>query len=223
MSDIFGISSNFERRFTKDHKDLKNKVDNVARGAGKKIAFVSGTFDVKHHGHDRYLEKGKEAAAGLLNVDLNDIVLVVGVDSDESVKRRKGPTRPTYPIDQRAEQLCHSRHVDLVTVVHEDGPQWEILKLINPDAFIITKRVGATEKQKKEFKRYCKEIIELESQATTSTSAIMRKIIVHHLGEIMETAERANEEIDSLLALMKQLESGKEESAGEGKKKKSKK
>lgn len=217
MSDIFGISSNVDRRFTKDHQELKKKVD-IARGAGKKIAFVAGTFDVKHHGHDRYLEKGKNKTAELLNVDLNDVILVVGVDSDESVRERKGPGRPTYPIDQRAEQLCHCRHVDLVTVAHEQGPQWQIIKTIKPDTLVISKRVGATEEEKQEFKKYCQEVIELESQATTSTSAIMRKIIVYHLAEIMKIAERANEEMSNLLNLMKKLESGKEDKETEEKK-----
>jgi len=198
MSDLFGTGSNMSRRFIKDYDDLSKVVANVIRGAGKKIAFVAGTFDVKHHGHERYLEKGKQKSAEILGADIRDIILIVGVDSDESVKERKGPGRPTIPLDQRAEQLCHSRHVDVVTITREQGPQWKAMETIKPDALIISKRVKATEEQKKKFKKYCGYIIELESQATTSTSAIVRKILVHNLNEIEEKAGELIESIENL-------------------------
>ena len=89
-------------------KDLKAE--------GKRIAFTNGCFDLLHIGHVRYLEEAKA---------LGD-VLVVGVNSDASVRKLKGPKRPILPEAERAEILSGLGCVDYITLFDEMDP----LKLI---------------------------------------------------------------------------------------------
>lgn len=87
----------------------------------KKIVFTNGCFDILHVGHARYLEQAKT---------LGDI-LVVGLNSDESVKRLKGPTRPIQTEEDRKELLLALKPVDMVVIFSEDTPL-ELIKKIKP-------------------------------------------------------------------------------------------
>ncbi len=87
----------------------------------KKIVFTNGCFDILHVGHARYLEQAKA---------LGDI-LVVGLNSDESVKRLKGPTRPIQTEEDRKELLLALKAVDMVVIFSEDTPL-ELIKKIKP-------------------------------------------------------------------------------------------
>ena len=95
------------------------------REKGKKIVFTNGCFDIIHAGHVDYLEKAKS---------LGDF-LVVGLNSDESVKKLKGPTRPVNPVDQRKKVLQALKPVDLVIVFEEDTPE-RLIKEIKPDVLV---------------------------------------------------------------------------------------
>lgn len=93
--------------------------------ADKKIVFTNGCFDILHVGHKRYLQ---EAAA------LGDI-LVIGVNSDDSVRRLKGPDRPVNSEQDRAEILSALSFVDYVVIFDEDTP-YELIKKIQPDVLV---------------------------------------------------------------------------------------
>jgi D-glycero-beta-D-manno-heptose 1-phosphate adenylyltransferase len=93
-----------------------------ARAAGRRIAFANGHFDLLHVGHLRYLQAAKEEA------DL----LVVGINSDSSVRRLKGSDRPFVPAAERAELLAALNPVDFVTVFAGDSPA-QLLAEIRPD------------------------------------------------------------------------------------------
>lgn len=92
----------------------------------KKIVFTNGCFDILHKGHIDYLQKSKE---------LGD-VLIVGLNSDESVRKLKGNKRPVNSQSDRATVLRALECVDSVIEFYEDTP-YELIKLIKPD--IITK------------------------------------------------------------------------------------
>ena len=104
-----------------DYLDIIQK----EREKGKKIVFTNGCFDIIHAGHVDYLEKAKS---------LGDF-LVVGLNSDESVKRLKGPSRPVNPVDQRKKVLEALKPVDLVVVFEEDTPE-RLIKEIKPDVLV---------------------------------------------------------------------------------------
>lgn len=91
----------------------------------KKIVFTNGCFDILHSGHVRYL---REAAK------LGD-VLVVGINSDESVKRLKGSDRPINCEQERAELMCALGFVDYVVIFEDDTPL-ELIKMIKPNVLV---------------------------------------------------------------------------------------
>ena len=95
------------------------------RAEGKRIVFTNGCFDLLHVGHLRYLRQARE---------LGD-VLVVGLNTDASVRRLKGPERPLTPEDERAELLAALRCVDYVTLFDEPVPS-AVIELLRPHVHV---------------------------------------------------------------------------------------
>lgn len=180
MNDIFGPGSNVSGRVFEDYEALAEKVKSC-KNIGQKVVLTSGTFDLLHIGHCRYFEKAREVTVDELGVDSNNIVLVVGVDGDQKVKKRKGPNRPITPQEERYEMLCHTRHVDLVMIKKVDDPKWHLIKVVEPDVLIISKRNESKYSKEKlaELNEYCGTVIQLEPQAETSTSAKIRLLHVN--------------------------------------------
>jgi len=104
-------------------QDIVRLVDAI-RKQGKIIGFTNGCFDILHVGHVRYLCAAKSM------VD----VLIVGVNSDESVRALKGPQRPVIPDIFRAEVLSALRCVDYVTIFSERTAE-RIVEAIRPDIY----------------------------------------------------------------------------------------
>jgi len=96
-----------------------------ARARGGRVVFTNGCFDVLHRGHVGYLSQARE---------LGDL-LVVAVNSDESVRRLKGPSRPVNPQEDRAAVLAALGCVDHVVVFDEDSPR-RLLELVRPDVYV---------------------------------------------------------------------------------------
>lgn len=92
---------------------------------GGTVVFTNGCFDILHAGHTTYLNRAKS---------LGD-VLVVGLNSDDSVRRLKGPSRPVNTQDDRAVVLSALRSVDYVCVFREDTPL-ELITAIQPDVLV---------------------------------------------------------------------------------------
>ncbi|MDF1874420.1 D-glycero-beta-D-manno-heptose-7-phosphate kinase [Sulfurimonas sp. SAG-AH-194-I05] len=92
---------------------------------GKKIVFTNGCFDILHVGHVKYLQIAKS---------FGDI-LIVGLNSDASVSRLKGPTRPVNIAEDRAYLLAALEAVDFVVPFEEDTPL-ELIKMIQPDVLV---------------------------------------------------------------------------------------
>ena len=95
------------------------------RAEGKKVVFTNGVFDLIHAGHVDYLSKAKK---------LGD-VLIVGLNSDESVKRIKGDKRPILKQEERAFILTNLKPVDYVIFFDEDTPEKLISEII-PDILV---------------------------------------------------------------------------------------
>jgi len=90
--------------------DLKKICDSLR--PTKQIVFTNGCFDILHIGHIRYLQEAKK----------HGDVLIVGINTDSSVKRLKGPQRPIQSAPERAEILAALACVDFVTLFEEDTP-----------------------------------------------------------------------------------------------------
>ncbi len=93
--------------------------------AGKKVVFTNGCYDVLHPGHVRLLEAARS---------LGD-VLILALNTDASVQRLKGPTRPLISEDQRAELAAALAAVDAVTFFDEDTPR-ELIAAVLPDVLV---------------------------------------------------------------------------------------
>lgn len=93
-----------------------------AREAGKSIVFANGAFDLLHVGHVRYLEAARREGGWL----------GVGVNSDASVRRAKGPGRPILPQAERAEIVAALGAVDAVVLFEEDSPA-TLITALQPD------------------------------------------------------------------------------------------
>jgi rfaE bifunctional protein nucleotidyltransferase chain/domain len=113
---------------------------NIWKFRNEQIVFTNGCFDILHRGHLEYLFQA--AALGHR--------LIVGLNSDESVRRLKGPTRPVNNIDDRAFALASLRCTDLIVPFGEDTPL-ELLEFLQPDILVkggdysIESIVGAKE------------------------------------------------------------------------------
>ena len=97
----------------------------VWRREGKSIVFSNGCFDILHRGHVEYLSKA---------ADLGDI-LVIGLNTDASVKRLKGPSRPVNDEKARAVVLAALQFVDAVVFFDEDTP-YNLIKCVRPDVLV---------------------------------------------------------------------------------------
>jgi len=95
------------------------------KAAGRTLVFTNGAFDILHRGHVAYL--GFARAQG--------DALVVGLNSDDSVRRYKGPSRPVNPAEDRAFVLSALRCVDYVVVFDEDEPR-DLIASILPDVLV---------------------------------------------------------------------------------------
>jgi D-beta-D-heptose 7-phosphate kinase/D-beta-D-heptose 1-phosphate adenosyltransferase len=95
------------------------------RHDGRTVVFTNGVFDILHPGHVRYLQDARKEGAAL----------IVGVNSDRSVKAIKGPSRPINPEDERAEVLAALECVTAVVVFDEDDPQ-RIIDRLQPDVLV---------------------------------------------------------------------------------------
>ncbi|MFM8268706.1 MAG: D-glycero-beta-D-manno-heptose 1-phosphate adenylyltransferase [Pseudomonadota bacterium] len=106
----------------------RNQIELVCQSlkkSGKTIVTTNGCFDILHWGHLQYLEKARE---------LGD-VLICAVNSDASVRKLKGPSRPINPELIRARQLAALESVDFVVIFEEDTPS-TILDLIKPSLHV---------------------------------------------------------------------------------------
>lgn len=187
MHDIFGPGSNVKGRIFQDYNQLAEKIASCKQ-LGLKIVLTSGTFDLFHVGHSRYLEKAKQYGD----------FLVVGVDSDKKVKGKKGPHRPIVNEEERMEILCHSRHVDIVFLKQVEDPKWHLIKTIRPGILIATER-EYKEKDLDDLREFCGDIILLKSQATTSTTAKVRSILIEPADKIKERLKTVVEEVYKFL------------------------
>lgn len=105
-------------------KDIKKTTEEF-KNNGKKIVFTNGCFDILHRGHAEYLEQAKS---------LGDL-LVIGVNSDASVKRLKGNDRPINNENDRAFMLDKLKPVDVVTIFTEDTPI-DLISEVIPDVLV---------------------------------------------------------------------------------------
>ncbi len=107
-----------------DIKEAKKRIS-FRKKAGQRVVFTNGCFDILHAGHVSYLRKARAFGD----------VLVVGLNSDESIRRIKGPSRPVNRENERAKVLSALSFVDMVVIFSEDTPE-RLIHEIEPDVLV---------------------------------------------------------------------------------------
>ena len=166
-SSLFADASNFDERFIEDYDRIETTV-NALRTLGFKVVLTSGSFDVIHEGHSMYLEAARQ---------FGDF-LIVGLDSDEKIRRRKGENRPVVPQMERLRMVTHQRGVGMVTLKHSHHPKWALIKAVRPDVLVATEETYTPAEITELEASYCGRVKVLERMATVSTSARLRDIIM---------------------------------------------
>jgi rfaE bifunctional protein nucleotidyltransferase chain/domain len=184
-SGLFADASNFELRYVKNYEQISEIVQ-ALRVLGLRVVLTSGSFDILHEGHSMYLE----AARGFGDF------LIVGLDSDEKLRKRKGPGRPAVPELERLRMVTHQRGVGLVTLKHLDEPKWSLIKAVRPDVLVATAETYSPDEIAELEAKYCGRVEVLERMATVSTSARLRRLQMG-LAEVM--SKRLSERLPELI------------------------
>ena len=150
-------------------KELINRIDPLRR-SGKQVVFTNGCFDIMHAGHVRYLAAARSEGE----------ILIVGINSDKSVKSIKGKNRPIMPQDQRAEVLAGLWCVDYIVFFDEPDPL-RLIQAIKPDVLVKgedwdeDKIIGADS-----VKADGGKVVRVAVVPDISTSMIIKKIVKMH-------------------------------------------
>jgi D-glycero-beta-D-manno-heptose 1-phosphate adenylyltransferase len=163
---IFGDEPNFDQRLITDLVELGEKVEHLRKGFDLKIVLTSGSFDLIHLGHLKYLAKARGQGD----------ILIVGVDSDAKIRERKGDDRPMVPQEERLEVLAHTRPVDIIYLKQDDDPHWGLIKTVRPDVLVFSEDHGYSDEDMEELRGYCGQIQILERQATVTSSERIRQM-----------------------------------------------
>lgn len=106
-------------------KEFGKQLVEILKSQNKKVVFTNGCFDILHVGHLRYLNEAKKQGD----------VLIIGVNSDASVKRLKGESRPINNQFDRAEMLSGLKAVDYTVIFEEDTPE-ELIVTLKPSIHV---------------------------------------------------------------------------------------
>ena len=184
IKNILAAGSLLENRFIPDYKDL-DKIVKTFKQMGYRVVLTQGVYDLIHEGHAAYLETAKAQGD----------VLIVGVDSDELTRMRKGPDRPIVPQRERLKMLVHLRHVDIVTLREANHGIGDLINLVKPDVLVVSKSTtDFTSSMASEYVNVCGEIITLPPQATTTTSARIRNLTIEGAEKLAKEVSRLTQE-----------------------------
>jgi rfaE bifunctional protein nucleotidyltransferase chain/domain len=134
--------------------------------AGKKVVFTNGCYDVLHPGHIRLLEAARS---------LGD-VLILALNTDSSVQRLKGPTRPLISEDQRAELASALEAVDAVAFFDEDTPR-DLIAAVLPDVLIKGADWAHFIAGREEVEAAGGQVLALPLEPGYSTSGILEEVL----------------------------------------------
>lgn len=137
------------------------------KGYKKKVVLVGGCFDLLHFGHIEFLKQAKALGN----------YLIVALESDENVTRRKGARRPIHPQDQRKRMLEALSFVDEVIslpTLTTDSEYAQQTEKINPDVIAITQGDAYLPQKKRQAQKIGAQIVEIPQLETPSTSQLLK-------------------------------------------------
>ena len=149
------------------NENVLSEVSRYLKNNGYRLVFVNGCFDILHRGHIKLLKFAKS----------HGDLLIVALNSDNSIKKLKGSIRPILKLKDRLTILDSITYVDIVTSFDEEEPS-EILEVVRPD--IVVKGPDYKNKKIKELKTIKEigaKIIILKGKKLNSSSDIIKKVI----------------------------------------------
>ena len=171
---ILSRYSHTQDRYIGDYNELELVVEDLKQ-QGLRVVLTQGVYDLLHVGHAKYLEKA---------LTYGD-VLIVGVDTDEFTRVRKGPNRPVVPFQERINMLAHLRHVTILTQRDVGVEIGELIRVVRPHVLVTS--LSTKDFPRKDvlaYKKYCEEIVTLPQQAPTSTTARIRFFTIEGADEL---------------------------------------
>jgi cytidyltransferase-like protein len=180
LNSVLSIRNRFDRpKFVHSYQGLSEVVTahkNLKKET--KVVLVLGTYDLLHIGHARFLQRCREAG---------DIVVVI-IDPDHAVQKSKAKheVRPIVPEWERLEIVAHLMHVDYVAFMDKDDYHgetglWLRMPPFRPDVLVISERNPTDEVHIEACREICDQLIVLQSQAQTSTTAKIRRVWITRL------------------------------------------
>lgn len=182
---ILSRHSYVDDRYIPDYNNLKLVVEDLKR-QGLRVVLTQGVYDLLHEGHAKYLEKA---------LTYGD-VLIVGVDTDEFTRQRKGRNRPVVPFQERINMLAHLRHVTILTQRDVGVEIGELIRVVRPHVLVTS--LSTKDFPKKDvlaYKKYCEKIVTLPPQAATSTTARIRFFTIEGADELARELTRKIPEV----------------------------
>jgi D-beta-D-heptose 7-phosphate kinase/D-beta-D-heptose 1-phosphate adenosyltransferase len=167
-SGILSSNVNFSERLIGSLEEMARTVSHL-KGLGYGVVLTSGSFDLIHLGHVKYLARAKEFGG----------VLVVGVDSDDKIRRRKGEDRPMVPQAERLELLAHQRPVDLIFLKEREDERWALIKAVRPDVLVLTEDHSYSAQDQEDLLEFVGRIEVVERQSSVTTSERIRQMYLH--------------------------------------------
>ncbi|MCF7873695.1 MAG: adenylyltransferase/cytidyltransferase family protein [Candidatus Omnitrophica bacterium] len=148
----------------KKNKDISSlkKITLSLKKQGKKIVFANGCFDLIHPGHIKILKKAKESGD----------ILIVGLNSDESVKINKGKKRPLLNQKARATVLSAIQYIDYIVIFDQKTP-YELIKKLRPDILV---KGQDWPKNQVVGRKIAKKVVQIKMSPGYSTTNIINKI-----------------------------------------------
>jgi len=186
---ILSPHSSVDERLVGSLEEMAEKAQHL-KGLGYRIVLTSGSFDLIHLGHVKYLERAKQCGD----------ILAVGVDCDAKIRRRKGADRPMVPEEERLQMLAYQRPVDLVYLKGEEDERWGLIRATQPDVLVLTADHSYEDEELEALGEFCGRIEVIERQASVTTSERIRQMYMH-LGDRLgpKLAEVLPGLIDSIL------------------------
>ena len=166
LNEIIEYESSINKSNSGEHIKTWDEISTIVseiKSKGKKIVFTNGCFDILHIGHVKYLEKAK---------NFGDI-LILGLNSDDSVKRLKGENRPINTQTDRAYILASLEVVDYLVIFDEETP-FELIKLIKPDVLVKGSDYEGKEVVGQDIAKELKLIQFIDGKSTTNTIKRMK-------------------------------------------------
>lgn len=177
IKQILSPAAPFEARFIPDLQQLTTITKNLQE-SGYKIVLTQGVYDLIHEGHGKYLERAKAQGD----------ILIVGVDTDELTRKRKGDNRPVVPESERLRMLTFLRSVDIITLRTLEASEADIdylHKALRPDVFVMSTTTKDFPLEKRlEIQEYVGRVEIFEPQAETSSSARIRHLMIDGVAEL---------------------------------------